>query len=102
MWKLVKSKEFDSRISGNPLTEFQFDESDEQPSAFSLKFGSLNGDIKGHLISSLTLDWALMEELTPASAKAASDFDSLQSTSASSIAELRQIAFAEVFEGVKN
>jgi type I restriction enzyme S subunit len=32
----------------------------------------------------------------------ASDFDSLQSTSASSIAELRQIAFAEVFEGVKN
>ena len=77
MWKLVKSKEFDSRISGNPLTEFQFDESDEQPSAFSLKFGSLNGDIKGHLISSLTLDWALMEELTPASAKAASDFDSL-------------------------
>jgi type I restriction enzyme S subunit len=32
----------------------------------------------------------------------ASDFDSLQSTSAASIAELRQIAFAEVFEGVKN
>ena len=32
----------------------------------------------------------------------ASDFDALQSTSAASIAELRQIAFAEVFEGVKN
>ena len=77
MWKLLESEEFDSRISGSPLTEFQFEVSDQLPSAFSLKFGSLNGDVKGHLISSLTLDWALMEELTPASTKAVSDFDSL-------------------------
>ena len=39
--------------------------------------GTAQSGVKGHLISSLPLDWALMQELAPASSAAGANFDSL-------------------------
>lgn len=77
MWELLRTDEFNARISGEPLHEFQFKSLDQFPSALELRLGARNRDVRGHLISSLPLDWSLMEELGPASARAGSSFDSL-------------------------
>lgn len=77
MWSMLGTEEFRSRITGRRLHEFTFDTEPYSPSALSIRLGTDLGDIKGHVISSLSLDWSLMEELTPACAAAKSNFDSL-------------------------
>ena len=77
MWSMLSTDEFQARVKGQPQDEFAFRSDYESPGVLSVRLGTDRGDVKGHLISSLTLDWALMEELSPACAAAKSNFDSL-------------------------
>ena len=77
MRNLLGTEEFVSRISGEPLWQFSHSPQDLNPSLINLRFSRGQGLIKGHLVSSLPLDWALMEELAPAAACSAENFDSL-------------------------
>jgi NTE family protein len=77
MWSMLSTEEFRCRVTGQPQQEFVFGSAPHSPSVFNIRLGTDRGDVRGHLISSLALDWGLMEELTPACAAAHSDFDSL-------------------------
>jgi NTE family protein len=77
MWSMLGTEEFRSRVTGRPLHEFTFGAEPYSPSVLNIRLGSDRGDIRGHLISSLSLDWSLMEDLTPACAAANANFDSL-------------------------
>lgn len=74
---LLESTAFQERISGDPRWKFGFKDSGQNPSLFEVRLSSGGGAIKGQLVSGLPMDWALMEELSPAEAWAQSDFDRL-------------------------
>lgn len=77
MREILTTEEFESRISGEPLWQFSYPTQNLNPSLINLRFSRGQGLIKGHLVSSLPLDWALMEELAPATALSRANFDSL-------------------------
>jgi NTE family protein len=77
MKALLSTPEFQSRVSGKPLDPYKFSTDFGSPGIFSIHLGTAQSGVKGHLISSLPLDWALMQELAPASSAAGANFDSL-------------------------
>ena len=77
MKALLSTPEFQSRVSGKPLDPYEFSTDFGSPGIFSIHLGTAQSGVKGHLISSLPLDWALMQELAPASSAAGANFDSL-------------------------
>ena len=77
MKALLSTPEFQSRVSGKPLDPYEFSTDFGAPGIFSIHLGTAETGVKGHLISSLPLDWALMQELAPASSAAGANFDSL-------------------------
>lgn len=77
MKELLSTLEFQSRVTGKPLDPYDFSTDFGAPGIFSIHLGIAQSGVKGHLISSLPLDWALMQELSPASSAAGANFDSL-------------------------
>ena len=77
MKELLSTPEFQSRVTGKPLDPYEFSTDFGAPGIFSIHLGTAQSGVKGHLISSLPLDWALMQELSPASSAAGANFDSL-------------------------
>ena len=77
MKELLSTLEFQSRVTGKPLDPYDFSTDFGAPGIFSIHLGTAQSGVKGHLISSLPLDWALMQELSPASSAAGANFDSL-------------------------
>lgn len=77
MKHLLKSPAFQERTSGDSGWKFGFKESGQNPGLFQVRLSSGDGAMKGQLVSGLPMDWALMEELSPAEARAQSDFDRL-------------------------
>ena len=77
MKHLVQTEALARRVSGKSPLKFGFKEDQWNPKLVELRLSSRGDLIKGHLISSLSLDWGLMEELSPALANAHGDFDAL-------------------------
>lgn len=74
---LLLSDDFAMRVKGIAPWTFGFKQGAVNPSFFEVKLASEGGLLKGNLVSSLQLDWALMEELGPAESYAKSEFDQL-------------------------
>ena len=77
MEAVLASEAFEMRVKGLAQWEFGFKQGAANPSLFEVNLASGGGLLKGNLVSSLPMDWALMEELGPAESFAESQFDQL-------------------------
>jgi NTE family protein len=77
MKAVLATEAFEMRVKGIAPWEFGFKQRAANPSFFEVKLATGGGLLKGNLISSLPMDWALMEELGPADGYARGRFDQL-------------------------
>lgn len=77
MDSLLGTEEFTRRSTGEFPVTFGFKRQDPDPALVEVRWSSASGWTQDHLINGLPTDWALMEDLAPASAFAGGDFDRL-------------------------
>lgn len=77
MEAVLESGEFTERISGGTDRSYPFKNSIPTPTLFQLRWSSGDRTLKSNLVASLSLDYAMMEELAPANAASRGEFDAL-------------------------
>ncbi len=77
MDSLLHTEGFKRRSTGEFPVTFGFKRQDLDPSVVEVRWSSEAGWTQDHLIDGLPTDWALMQDLAPASAAAGGDFDAL-------------------------
>ena len=77
MMRVMESREFTNRLKGIHEHSFLFKNDLVSPALFDVRFSGNDRQLRSNLISSLPLDWSLMEELGPAEAFCEEDFDKL-------------------------
>jgi len=77
MTKVVESRDFSDRLKGRHAHSLLFKNDQVSPVLFDIRFSGNDGRFRSNLVSSLPLEWSLLEELGPAEALCRNDFDQL-------------------------
>ena len=76
MLSALESGVFEQRLQGGE-SHYAFKTSSDTPAIVELRLSSANGMVRSNWVRSLEFEWSIMEELGPAGAACAGDFDQL-------------------------